>query len=62
MLLICALSLLGDILWDEESFSNYDMPFPEFYDKMRKGRVARTSAVNIESFKQVFEPIHCLAG
>ena len=54
---VCYASLTVKFDGDEESFSNYDMPFPEFYDKMRKGRVARTSAVNIESFKQVFEPI-----
>lgn len=41
---------------EEQSFFNYDMPFPQFYDKMRKGSVARTSAVNVEGFKQVFEP------
>ena len=30
------------------------MPVPEFYDKMRKGGIAKTSAVNMETFKDVF--------
>lgn len=41
---------------DAESFANYDMPFDRFYDRMRKGGVARTSAVNLEAFKEAFEP------
>ena len=41
---------------DKESFGNFDMPFPQFYDRMRKGSVARTAAANMESFKQAFEP------
>lgn len=42
---------------DQESFGNYDMPFNQFYDRMRKGSVAKTSAVNVESFKQAFLPL-----
>ena len=41
---------------DAESFANFDMPFDQFYDRMRKGSVARTSAVNMEAFKEAFEP------
>lgn len=41
---------------DAESFHNYDMPFDQFYERMRKGSVARTSAVNLESFKDAFRP------
>ncbi len=41
---------------DAESFANFDMPFDRFYDRMRKGSVARTSAVNLEDFKEAFEP------
>ena len=42
---------------DARQYSNYELPFPEFYEKMRKGSVARTSAVNADAFLQGFEPI-----
>ena len=42
---------------EERQYSNYELPFPEFYGKMRKGGVARTSAVNADAFVQGFEPI-----
>ena len=42
---------------EERQYSNYELPFPEFYGKMRKGSVARTSAVNADAFVQGFEPI-----
>ena len=32
------------------------MPFDQFYERMRKGNVARTAAVNMEAFKNAFEP------
>ena len=38
---------------DARQYSNYELPFPEFYDKMRKGSVARTSAVNADAFVPV---------
>ena len=41
---------------DAESFGNFDMPFSQFYDRMRKGSVARTAAANMETFKEAFEP------
>lgn len=41
---------------DAESFNNYDMPFDQFYDRMRKGSVARTAAANMETFKEAFRP------
>lgn len=40
----------------KESFGNYDMPFPDFYQKMREGGVARTAAANMETFRNAFEP------
>ena len=40
-----------------KQYSNYELPYPEFYDRVRKGGVARTSAVNAEPFDAVFEPI-----
>ena len=41
---------------DAESFGNYDLPFDQFYERMRKGSVARTAAANMETFKEAFEP------
>ncbi len=41
---------------EDKSFQNFDRPFPVFYQKMRQGGVARTSAANMESFKVAFEP------
>ncbi len=40
-----------------KQYSNYGLPYPEFYDRVRKGGVARTSAVNAEAFLHGFEPI-----
>lgn len=39
----------------DTEYSNEDMPPKEFYEKMRDGKVARTSAVNIETLKIAFE-------
>ena len=41
---------------ETEAFSNFDRPFPAFYQKMRDGGVARTAAANMDSFRQAFEP------
>ena len=41
---------------DAGSHGNFDLPFDRFYERMRKGGVARTAAVNMESFRQAFEP------
>lgn len=41
----------------EKEYSNEDMPTKEFYDKMRAGSVAKTAAVNSESFASEFEKI-----
>lgn len=38
----------------DRDFSEGDMSIPEFYDKMRKGGIAKTSAVNMETFKDAF--------
>ena len=42
---------------EEQDHSNNDFPTPEFYARMRAGGVAKTSAVNVETFKNAFEPI-----
>ena len=41
---------------DSKSFNNFDMPFHRFYDRMRKGSIARTAAANMEVFKEAFRP------
>ena len=42
---------------DSRQYSNYELDYPVFYDRVRKGGVARTSAVNAEAFRDGFEPI-----
>ena len=37
-----------------EEYSNYDMPIKDFYQRMRDGGVAKTAAVNVESFATAF--------
>ncbi len=39
----------------EETYGNYDLDSKEFYDYMRQGKVARTSAINTQAFKDAFE-------
>ena len=39
----------------EEEFSNDSVDPKEFYDKMRQGGIAKTSAVNVEAFCELFE-------
>ena len=40
---------------DAKEYSNYEMPTGDFYERMRKGGVAKTAAVNAESFAEAFE-------
>ncbi len=40
---------------EETEYKNFDMDTKVFYDKMRKGGVARTSAINSEGFKDKFK-------
>lgn len=40
-----------------EEMTGRDMPISDFYAEMRAGRVARTAAVNTESFAAMFESI-----
>ncbi len=42
---------------DERQYDNYELDYPTFYERVRKGGVARTSAVNAEAFHQAFESI-----
>ncbi len=39
----------------EKEYTDRDMSTAEFYEKMRKGGVAKTAAVNVETFVEAFE-------
>jgi len=39
---------------EDKEYKNDDMSASDFYDKMRNGAVAKTSAINIEQFKELF--------
>jgi DegV family protein with EDD domain len=41
----------------DQDFLNDDMPVKEFYQNMRDGHVAKTNAVNAETFRAAFEPL-----
>ncbi len=40
---------------DDKIYSNLDMSVKDFYAKMRNGEVAKTSGVNPDTFKELFE-------
>lgn len=40
---------------EEQEYANENMPIQAFYDKMRNGSVAKTSAINSEAFRAAFE-------
>ena len=42
---------------DEKEYVEGEIPFKEFYDKMRAGAVAKTAAVNVEAFTEAFEEV-----
>lgn len=42
---------------DPREYSNYEIPYPEFYEMVRRGGVARTAAVNADAFREGFEEI-----
>lgn len=42
---------------EEKVYSNEDMPIEEFYQKMRDGGVAKTAAVNPETFSVAFKAL-----
>jgi len=42
---------------EDTEYTNREMPPKAFYDKMRAGGISRTSAVNSESFKDLFRPV-----
>ena len=40
---------------EDKEYANDEMPSEVFYDHMRQGRTAKTSAINTERFRQFFE-------
>jgi len=50
-----SLSLTFRFTDEEREYTDSEMPISEFYAAMRAGRVAKTAAVNTESFKAAFE-------
>ena len=38
----------------DKNYEDYQLPQKEFYDKMRAGAVAKTSAINVATFKNAF--------
>ncbi len=42
---------------EDKEYTEKDIAISEFYDRMREGAVAKTSAINPESFKEMFETI-----
>ena len=55
----CSLTFRFD--GSEKEYLNYDMPIKEFYQKMREGGVAKTAAVSVGAFEELFEE-HLKAG
>ena len=53
---IAALPLTFRFEGEDGEYLDGAIPSAEFYDMMRQGKVARTSAINIESFRAFFEP------
>lgn len=49
----CSLTFRFD--GEGKEYSNFDMSADRFYEKMKEGGIARTSAVNIETFARFFE-------
>lgn len=39
---------------EDKEYKNEDLSAKDFYDRMRNGAVAKTSAINIEGFKEIF--------
>ncbi len=52
-----SLSLTFRFSDSDREYNNGDMDVADFYQKMRDGGVAKTSAINTQSFKEAFEKI-----
>lgn len=40
---------------EDKCYTNYELDSKSFYDRMRKGEFAKTSAINVDTFKEDFE-------
>lgn len=49
----CSLSFMFD--GESRSYENYELPAPVFYEFMRDGKTAKTSAINPDTFTRAFE-------
>lgn len=49
------LSLSFNFTDEDKTYGNYDLAPQDFYNEMRNGRAAKTSAANIAAFKDFFE-------
>lgn len=49
----CSLNFAFDN--ESRSYSNYELPAPVFYEFMRNGKTAKTSAINPDTFSHAFE-------
>lgn len=49
------LSLSFTFTDEENSYENFDLSPADFYNEMRNGKIAKTSAVNVAAFKDFFE-------
>ena len=54
---VCYRALTFYFNGEEGEYTNDDMPVGEFYEKMRQGGVAKTSAVNVDAFEESFEAL-----
>ncbi|MBE6620729.1 MAG: DegV family protein [Ruminococcaceae bacterium] len=52
---VSSVSLTFRIDGGETEYTEHDIPSSEFYDKMRAGAVAKTAAINTETFRAAFE-------
>ena len=55
---VIAPSLTFRFSGEDKEYSNGDMSPTEFYQRMRDGGVAKTSAVNTQTFKDAFENVY----
>lgn len=54
---VCVSSLSFRFDHEDREYTNEEMPISEFYEKMREGFRAKTSAVNVSVFQTEFEKV-----
>ena len=54
---VSSVSLTFRFAGEDKEYASGDMPETDFYQRMRDGGVAKTSAVNTQCFKDAFEPV-----